>query len=61
MKWDINVIAALSVMVLGVVLLLGYLGVTAGAQWTTVQSLVVPFAILITLAIIILAIAFRRD
>ena len=59
-RWDIMVISALAVVVIGVILLLGYLGTDIGAHWTTVQNLVAPFVILISLAIVTLAVTFRR-
>ena len=60
MKWDAVLITALVVVVIGAVMLLGYLGSDVGAHWTTVQSLVAPFVILISLAIVTLAVTFRK-
>ncbi len=60
MKVDEKEAVAIMVSIIGIVLLLGYLGTNVGSQWNTVQSAVVPFAVLIGIAIVCIAYALRR-
>ncbi len=57
---DINEAVALMVIIIGIVLLLGYLGTNAASEWDTVQSNVAPFAVIIAVAIVCIAYALRR-
>ncbi len=51
---------AIMVAIIAVIFILGFLSTDVGAQWGTVQTAVAPFAVLIALAVIVIALVRRR-